>query len=363
MTEPPAGHVACIMDGGPPWPRDVEIDRLHVQPAVETGFAAAVDAAIEAGVRWLTLLPAPGSGGSEETAWKVLEPVLDANAEHLHGHGVRVGLLGGEESTLTDDVAHRLRRVRELTAGNTGLRLTLALTHDGGEALPAAVRALIAGSGSGSQRAGDAATGGISVGALAERLWQDTGLPEVDMLIRTGGRHRLSGALPWHCADAELVFLDVPWADFTAEHFRQALELYRLRRALDEPQPPDEAITPTVDTALARSSAASLLGAAVKATGLLRSSAVAVPARVPGLGRLPAGAGVLVTLPAEVAGRLMGDLCDTARFATSRLTGILLDHVADTAAERDAVLADASESERWNEGANVPGPGFDRGES
>ncbi|GLZ11892.1 hypothetical protein Acsp04_21270 [Actinomadura sp. NBRC 104425] len=299
MTQRPARHVACIMDGGAAWPGGDASDRV---PAAETGVAAAVDAAVEAGVRWLTLLPAAGSGGPR----KVLEPVLDAGGERLHGRGVRVGLLGGATSALTGDAAQRLRRVRELTVGNTGLRLTLALTHDGREALPATLHALIAGG-----EAGD----------MAERLQKETGLPPVDLLIRTGGRHRLSGALPWHCADAELVFLDVPWAGFTAEHFRQALELYRLRRGLDGPPPSGDAAVPAVGAAAPRSP---VLEAAAKATGLLRA-AVSVPARVP---RPPAGSSDLAALPAEVTAHLVSGLRETVRFTRARLAEILAEQVA-----------------------------------
>ncbi|WP_232111166.1 undecaprenyl diphosphate synthase family protein [Nocardia wallacei] len=54
-------------------------------------------------------------------------------------------------------------------------------------------------------------------------------MPDVDLLIRTAGEQRLSNFLLWHAAYAELVFLDVLWPDFRAEHYRQAIQSYHQR--------------------------------------------------------------------------------------------------------------------------------------
>lgn len=349
MTVPIPEHVACIMDGSAHWPRYRDGDRPRLAP--EAAFNAAVDAAIEAGVQWLTLLPPPGPDRPE-----LLEPVLGGNVQHLHAQGVRIGFLDGEGSELTDELASRLRHAQELTAGNATLHLTTALAHDGRQALLSAARTLV------TDRGADARTSDQStVAGMAERLRQGTGLPHVDLLVRTGGRHRLSGALPWHCADAELIFLDVPWPDFTAGHFRQALELYRLRRSLDEPDPADAT---AASAAHIGSSADPLLGDAAGAAGPLRSALTGMAGsvqvrQVRGLGKLPIGAAGLLTLPAEVAVHLLGNLYDTARFTKNRLAQVLLDQVTDPvpAPESGSRAAPGSAAEAMAGHAAVTVPG------
>ena len=61
------------------------------------------------------------------------------------------------------------------------------------------------------------------------RFLDTDGIEDVDLLIRTSGEQRISNFLLWQAAYAEFLFLDVLWPDFSAEHFRQAIEAYKQR--------------------------------------------------------------------------------------------------------------------------------------
>ncbi|HLX65216.1 MAG TPA: undecaprenyl diphosphate synthase family protein [Planctomycetota bacterium] len=104
-----------------------------------------------------------------------------------------------------------------------GVALNLASERDGRAELLSAVREL----------ALRAQRGELSAGAIDARMIESKlstrGLPAVDLLIATGGGEKLCGALLWQCAYAELLFLDVPWFDFTRAHFDAALADYARR--------------------------------------------------------------------------------------------------------------------------------------
>ena len=62
---------------------------------------------------------------------------------------------------------------------------------------------------------------------LFERYLDTAGIPDVDLMIRTGGNHRLSNFLPWQTTYAELYFTDVLWPDFSEADLQEALAYYR----------------------------------------------------------------------------------------------------------------------------------------
>lgn len=320
-TPNPPEHVACIMDGSAHWARYRGRNPLDGDPPLAEPFRALIDTAIEQGVSRLTLLPAPHASGPDRLTERLIEQVLDRELRRLHGQGVRIQTLGDEAAGLPVEVAGKLGQARALTADNTALCLTVAVDHDGREDLLAAVQALVTAHEADTGATGTAADR-VTADALARRLHRDGALPDVDLVIRTGGLHSLSGMLPWHCAHAELAFLDVLWPDFTAEHFRQALELYQLRRRRR-----DELTVPAAPTVTAA-------GADVPADGPSDGAGADGPGGAPSAHVTDAartkslGVGRLVTLPAAVAlhmgGNLVANLHDTVRFAKTRLGEVLI---------------------------------------
>lgn len=111
----------------------------------------------------------------------------------------------------------------ELTAGNTGLKLVLALSYSGRDELLRATRQLAA-----RAAAGELAPEQIDEATLAAAL-DTAGLPDPDLLIRTSGELRVSNFLLWQIAYTELVVTDVLWPDFKRTDFLNALVEYTRR--------------------------------------------------------------------------------------------------------------------------------------
>ena len=109
------------------------------------------------------------------------------------------------------------------TAANSGLKLVLALSYSGRWELTRAVQQLAS-----QVQAGRLQPGDISESHLENAL-ATAGLPAVDLMIRTGGDHRISNFLLWQLAYAELYFTNVFWPDFRKKHLHQALAEYQKR--------------------------------------------------------------------------------------------------------------------------------------
>ncbi|TYK53176.1 undecaprenyl diphosphate synthase family protein [Actinomadura decatromicini] len=328
------GHVVVIMDGGAHWARYRGLDFSPGAVPVDPAVRAVVDAALEQRVPFLTLVPPPER--VRDAAWMLVDPLLNGlGVRRLHHRGVRIRTLG-DTSGLPEETAARLVRAGALPAGGTALHLTVAVDHDGRGELLDAVRALLASGRDG--RSSDSGDGTITADAVHRQLHGDDGLPEVDLVIRTGGQHRLSHVLPWHCADAELIFLDVLWPDFTTEHFRRALELYHLRRRGAEDLHGEDA--PHLDAP-----DPAPFEADVDDGGPMRADVAGDGRRlVPSL----VGVGGLVTLPVAVTvhlgGNLVDNLHDTARFAKARLARALLGEPLGTAADHVPMPGDLAGS-------------------
>jgi undecaprenyl diphosphate synthase len=111
----------------------------------------------------------------------------------------------------------------ELTAGNTGMTLSIAFNYGGRMEIVDAVRRLL-----------DEKDRGVFNGerlspeSIAKRLY-DPELPDVDLLVRTSGEERISNFLLWQVAYAELWFTPVLWPDFDREHLFEAIRDYQKR--------------------------------------------------------------------------------------------------------------------------------------
>ena len=140
----------------------------------------------------------------------------------LHRNNVRVRVIG-ERERLAPDIVTLIDNTEALTAGNTGLRLSVALSYGG--------RAEIAG-----------AARHIAEAAIAGRLRPDrvdetafarylltADMPDPDLVIRTSGEQRLSNFLLWQTAYSEFVFIDTLWPDFTKTDLERALSEFHGR--------------------------------------------------------------------------------------------------------------------------------------
>ena len=210
-------HVAIIMDGNRRWAR------AQGKPELE-GHAAGVEAirgvlrhAVRRGVKVLTLYAFSRENWARSDdevvgLFQLLESAIRSETEELREQGVRVRLLGRMEE-LPDETRRSIEGALAATEGGEQLLLNIAFNYAGRTELIDAVRALMA-----SGEAPDA----IDETRVAAALYT-AGLPDPDLLIRTGGEQRISNFLIWQSAYAEFYFCETLWPDFGPAAFDEAL--------------------------------------------------------------------------------------------------------------------------------------------
>ena len=124
---------------------------------------------------------------------------------------------------LSDSLQEELRRDEQLTAANTGMTLYLAINYGGRGEIADAARRIARLSAGGELRPEE-----IDEESFAAHLYRPE-MPDLDLLIRTGGEMRISNFLLWQCAYAELYVTPTLWPDFRQKDFLAALEHYARR--------------------------------------------------------------------------------------------------------------------------------------
>jgi undecaprenyl diphosphate synthase len=216
-------HVAIIMDGNRRWARTRGLSEADGHAAGVEKIRWLVEHTLRRGVRYLSLYAFSRENwarpdGEVVALFRLLEQAIRAETPELVRQGVRVRLLGR-----LDELPRDLRASIEdaLAATNDGTRLTLAVAFNyaGRTEIVDAVRAIV----DGGLEAGD-----VDEDAIAARLYT-AGMPDPDLVIRTGGEQRLSNFLIWQSAYAEFWSSDVLWPDFDEAVYDAALEAFALR--------------------------------------------------------------------------------------------------------------------------------------
>lgn len=220
-------HVAIIMDGNGRWAEQRGQARIQGHRQGARTVRTVVEAARQAGLRYLTLYTFSVDNWKRPTEEVnglldlVGETVRDYAAELL-ANGVRVRVIGE-----MDDLPARVRQpvdwLIEASAANRSLNLTLALSYGGRSDMARAARQLAL-----QVACGQLVPEEIDE-ALVRRTLSTAVLPDPDLVIRTGGEKRLSDFLIYEAAYAELHFCDVLWPDFTPGDLHDALSDYARR--------------------------------------------------------------------------------------------------------------------------------------
>ncbi|HSU07300.1 MAG TPA: isoprenyl transferase [Acetobacteraceae bacterium] len=218
--EPPA-HVAIIMDGNGRWAAGRHLPRVAGHREGAKAVRRSIEAAIQRGVGWLTLYAfssenwrRPAAEVSDLTG--LLRHYIKSEMAELKANGVRLRVIG-DRARFDPDIQAQLAAAETDTSGNTRLNLTVALSYGSRAEIATAARCLAE-----QVRAGRLDPVAVDEAAVAGYL-ATAGMPDPDLVIRTSGEQRLSNFLLWQAAYAELVFLDVLWPDFGADHFASAL--------------------------------------------------------------------------------------------------------------------------------------------
>lgn len=221
-------HVAIIMDGNGRWAEKRHKPRLAGHRAGVDSVRSVVETAREIGVRHLTLYAFSTENWQRPPTevkglMKLLRTYLESELRTMLKNDVRLFCLGQQER-LPGDVLHVLNTVMEETAGCAGMTLNLALSYGGRNEMMRAVRDL----------AGQCVAGELDAQSLSEEMLNNrldtAGQPDPDLLIRTGGEHRLSNFLLWQVSYTELYFTDIQWPEFRRDQFLEAIAVYGSRQ-------------------------------------------------------------------------------------------------------------------------------------
>ena len=221
-------HVAVIMDGNGRWARRRALPRHAGHRSGVGSVKKIVELAAERGVKYLTLFAFSSENWARprEEVSKLMGLFVEAlqrEVDELHRNNVRLEFIGAREQ-LQAGLIEKIAASEAQTAGNTGLRLIVAVAYGGRWDIVRATQLL-----AGKVAAGELDVSDIDDEALAAQL-QLANVPDPDLLIRTGGEQRISNFLMWNLAYAELYFCDTLWPDFGDRDFDEALAFYAVRQ-------------------------------------------------------------------------------------------------------------------------------------
>jgi undecaprenyl diphosphate synthase len=216
-------HVAIIMDGNRRWARQRGVAELDGHAAGVEAIRGILRHAVRRGIPVLTLYAFSRENWARTDAevaglFALLEEAIRSETDELRSQGVRVRLLGRLDE-LPGDTRRSIESALDATEGGERLLLNIAFNYAGRTELVDAIRRIVA-----SGMPADA----IDESTVARALYT-AGLPDPDLVIRTGGEQRLSNFLIWQSAYAELVTTETLWPDFGPDSLDEALAEYTTR--------------------------------------------------------------------------------------------------------------------------------------
>ena len=223
-------HVSMIMDGNGRWAKERGKERIYGHFEGVESVRACVEAAVEAGVKYLSIYAFSEENWNRPQAevdglMELMVKAMAAEMEKLDRNGVRFMVIGNR-----DRLAPKLNEVIDScmaqTAANEKLTLIVFLSYSGKWDILQAAQKMV--------------KEAMAHPECAERLLNmdvdgfspylaTAGIPDPDLIVRTSGENRLSNYLLWQGAYSEFLFVDTLWPDFRKNEFHAALESYAKR--------------------------------------------------------------------------------------------------------------------------------------
>ena len=221
-------HVAVIMDGNGRWAEARTLPRHAGHRSGVKSVREIVETAARRGVSYLTLFAFSSENWrrpAEEVSglMKLFLEALQREVDDLHRNNVRLTFIGAREE-LQAGLNRKISTAEEKTRNNTGLNLIVAVAYGGRWDIVTAAKNLAT-----KVLNQELAVADIDDAKLAGEL-SLAGVPDPDLLIRTGGEQRVSNFLLWNLAYAELWFCDSLWPEFGERQFDEALSFYASRQ-------------------------------------------------------------------------------------------------------------------------------------
>jgi undecaprenyl diphosphate synthase len=220
-------HIAIIMDGNGRWAESHTMGRILGHRKGAESVRVITKTCRRIGIDCLTLYAFSVENWLRpETEVRALMNLLlqylEGETREMMEQGIRLTAIGDLDS-LDAPVLRKLRETMEKTAGNQGMILNLALSYGGRDEIATAVQRMV----------GDAMCGKIAPPDITKELCTKylytAGMPDPDLLIRTGGEYRISNFLLWQAAYTEFYFTDIFWPDFREADLLAAIAEYQRR--------------------------------------------------------------------------------------------------------------------------------------
>ena len=217
-------HVAIIMDGNGRWASQHHLPRLSGHEAGRKSVKAVAQAAIDHGVRYLTLYAFSVENWQRprdevQGLMGLLRGVIREELNEMGKEGIRLRTIGRRQD-LPEAVREELEGAIERTKANTRLDLILALSYGSRVEITEAMQAI------GREiKAGKLDPEKITEETVSANLYTE-GIPDPDLLIRTSGEMRISNFMLWQISYAEIYVTPVLWPDFGKDEFAKALTDY-----------------------------------------------------------------------------------------------------------------------------------------
>nr|WP_207628909.1 (2E,6E)-farnesyl-diphosphate-specific ditrans,polycis-undecaprenyl-diphosphate synthase [Photorhabdus cinerea] len=232
-------HVAIIMDGNGRWAKKRGKLRVFGHRAGIKAVRSAVSFAAKHKIESLTLYAFSSENWNrpEQEVSSLMELfifALDSEIKSLHKHNIKLSIIG-DISRFSERLQERIRRSVKLTADNSGLQLNIAANYGGRWDIVQSVQKI-------TQQVKDNL---LEPQDITEELVNNyinlSQQSQVDLVIRTGGEHRISNFLLWQIAYAEFYFTDILWPDFDETVFEGAINAFAKRERRFGGTIPDDA--------------------------------------------------------------------------------------------------------------------------
>ena len=212
-------HIAVIMDGNGRWAKKQGKPRIFGHRAGAVSVRSIIDTCARLDIKAVTLYAFSTENWKRPRTeimglMQMLKRYIRSDLKEVHANNIKFQAIGNIAG-LADDVQKEIASAMKMTAGNTGMVMSVALNYGGrAEITQAAKKA--------------AAAGEITEESIEQNLYTH-GLPEVDLLIRTSGEFRISNFLLWQLAYSEIYVTPVLFPDFRRAEVFEAIIDYQKR--------------------------------------------------------------------------------------------------------------------------------------
>ena len=226
-------HVAIIMDGNGRWAKKHGLSRLVGHRQGVNAAQKAIEIFLEYNIPYLTLYAFSTENWNRPQSeidgiFRILGERLEEGIKFAHENGIRIRHLGKPDG-LPQRLQERVKQAIEITQNNSQMTVSLAFNYGGRDEIVEAVRSLII---------SHTLPQDVSEKILSHHLYT-AGIPDPDLIVRTGGEMRLSNFLIWQSAYAEIYFTPVLWPDFDKKEIDKAIISYSQRQRRFGSLPPE----------------------------------------------------------------------------------------------------------------------------